>query len=57
MREKEARWEEGNTKEGRRMENTGKGEENGRRGKERREGKVAARERGERTECEQNRDG
>lgn len=39
------------------MENTGKGEENRRRGKERREGKVAARERGERTECKQNRDG
>lgn len=57
MREKETRHEEANTKEGRRMENTGRREENGRRDKKRREGKVAARERWEQTENEQNGDG
>lgn len=56
MREKETRHEEANTKEGRRMENTGKREKNGRVEKERREGKVAARERWEGTENEQNSD-
>lgn len=39
------------------MKNTGKREENGRREKKRREGKVAARERWERTENKQNGDG